>query len=75
MTTPRWAATIRARWTPRHTTAAFATAYIFMTVVGRATVLPGETDGLAWPAGGVGVLWALAAFALTLFLQRYIKGT
>ena len=24
---------------------------------------------------GVGVLWALAAFALTLFLQRYIKGT
>ncbi len=24
---------------------------------------------------GVGLLWALAAFALTLFLQRYIKGT
>ena len=50
---------IRDRWSDRHTFAAFALAYALMTVVGRAAVLPGETPSLAWPAGGIGVLWAL----------------
>ncbi|WP_165356925.1 ATP-binding protein [Nocardioides zhouii] len=50
---------IRARWTERHTFAAVALAYALATILGRATVLPGEHVSLAWPAAGIGVLWLM----------------
>ncbi|KRE96316.1 hypothetical protein ASG76_04630 [Nocardioides sp. Soil774] len=39
---------------------AFAAAYVLLVMVGRATVLPGGSASLVWPAAGVAVLWLLA---------------
>ena len=41
-------------------TLGFAVVYVVLVVVGRATVLPGGTVALVWPAAGVAVLWLLA---------------
>lgn len=38
----------------------FASAYVLLVLVGRATVLPGGSASLVWPAAGVAVLWLLA---------------
>ncbi|QSR30737.1 hypothetical protein CFI00_09575 [Nocardioides sp. S5] len=38
----------------------FAVAYVALALVGRATVLPGSSVSLVWPAAGVAVLWLLA---------------
>ena len=41
-------------------TLGFAVAYVVLVLVGRATVLPGSSVSLVWPAAGVAVLWLLA---------------
>lgn len=41
-------------------TLGFAVAYVVLVLVGRATVLPGSSASLVWPAAGVAVLWLLA---------------
>lgn len=41
-------------------TLGFAVAYVALALLGRATVLPGSSVSLVWPAAGVAVLWLLA---------------
>lgn len=41
-------------------TLGFAAAYLLLVLVGRATVLPGSSVALVWPAAGVALLWLLA---------------
>ncbi|MCF6379280.1 ATP-binding protein [Nocardioides KLBMP 9356] len=60
----------RMRWTDAHTFVAFAVLYALAIVLGRATVLPGESVSLATPAAGVAVLWLLLVER-----QRYVLVT
>lgn len=40
--------------------AAFAAAYVAMNLLGRLTIVQGQTVSLVWPAAGVAALWILA---------------